>query len=91
MLMWLDSSSLDAKGALLMQKLLAVLLERQMISPLPGQLFVLHPKNLRLMLALILVRELAHKSVIKMGKKSLMALQVVSVQTGVWVTYAALK
>ncbi|CRM25056.1 hypothetical protein [Pseudomonas sp. 37 R 15] len=74
-----------------MQKLLAVLLERQMISPLPGQLFVLHPKNLRLMLALILVRELAHKSVIKMGKKSLMALQVVSVQTGVWVTYAALK
>ena len=62
-----------------------------MTLPLLGHLFVPRPKNLRLMSALILVPELAHKSVIKMGKKSLMALQVVSVQTGVWVTYAALK
>ena len=35
------------------------------------------------MSALILVPELAHKSVIKMGKKSLTALRVVFVQTGV--------
>lgn len=59
------------------------LLERQMILPLLGHLFVPHPKNLKLMSALILVLELAHKSVIKMDKKFLTALRVVFVQTGV--------
>jgi len=54
-----------------------------MTLPLLGHLFVPRPKNLRLMSALILVPELAHKSVIKMGKKSLTALRVVFVQTGV--------
>lgn len=54
-----------------------------MTLPPPGQLFVPHPKNLRLMSALILVLELVHKSVIKMGKKSLTVRRVVFVQTGV--------
>ena len=41
------------------------------------------PQNLKLMSALILVLELAHKSVIKMDKKFLTALRVVFAQTGV--------
>ncbi len=54
-----------------------------MILPLLGHLFAPHPKNLKLMWALILVLELVHKSVIKMDKKFLTARQIVFVQTGV--------